>query len=70
MLKIKDGVSLDELIKYGIKFQNDLNGGYWYCGRDFKISTKNDHLIPLNGTGRTRFDNLYNLIRDGFIEKA
>lgn len=70
MLKIKEGVNLDELSKYGVKFQNDFHGGYYYCGRDFKISTKNHHLIPLNGTGRARFDNLYELIKDGFIEKV
>lgn len=70
MLKIKDNVNLKKLEKFGIKFQNDFKGGYYYCNRDFKISTKKHHLIPLNGTGNTRFDRLYDLIQAGLIEKV
>ncbi len=63
-------IELNELKKFGIKFQNDFRGGYYYCGRDFKISNKNHHLIPLNGTASKRFDNLYDLIQAGYVEKV
>lgn len=63
-------IDLKELEKFGIKFQNDFRGGHYYCSRDFKISNKNHHLIPLNGTASKRFDNLYDLIIAGYVEKV
>ena len=70
MLKIKDDVDLKELEKFGVKHQKTQWDDYYYCGRDFKISTKNHHLIPRNGSGSRRFDVLYDLIQARICRKS
>lgn len=73
MLKIKDNIDLKELEKYGY-FKRDYNyktnkyDGEYYCS-SFKIC-KNLHLRPYNGTNQNRYDEIYDLIKDGLVEKV
>ena len=74
MLKIKDGTDLKEidniLLNNGFYKRKDIYGNeitrrYGH----FKIA-KNRHIIPLNGGGNDRFDNIFLLIQAGLVEKV
>lgn len=65
MLKIKDEVNLNDLAKYGFRF-DDYNG-VWYCS-DFTIC-KNKVIRVHNGNNWDRNDKLFDLIQDNLIEK-
>ena len=80
MLKIKDNVDLKELEKYGF----NLIGGVYYKtiyegrrGQDFELVIYNDKFINgysngADGDGEENYidDTLYNLIKDGLVEKV
>ena len=67
MLKIKDNVDLKQLEKYGFK-EYKYNFGR-YCHKDITIC-KNRHLIFHNGRNMNRNDILYDLIKDGLVERV
>ena len=72
MLKIKDNVDLKELEKYGLKqewnYKTKLYDGDYYCN-SFKVC-KNRHINPYNGTNHNRYDVMFDLIKDGLVEKV
>lgn len=45
-----------------------LYDGSYYCS-SFKIC-KNKHIKPYNGTNQNRYDIMFDLINDGYIEKV
>lgn len=77
MLKIKDNVDLKELKKYGFIFKDALPNICWKPKKgtweviEVKIDL-NTRLINIQGFGdmfHTKEDTLYDLIKDGLVEK-
>ena len=70
MLKLKNNVDKQELLKFGLKEKEDIYGNtIYYDGRNFKI-TKNGYILARNGGNKKRFDVLYDLIQAGLVEKV
>lgn len=78
MLKIKDNVDLKELEKYGFKY-NELNKGYevrskhFNWGNGYMFVYGNHNLMfnqsPYYTNEHFLIDILYDLIKDGLVEK-
>lgn len=70
MLKVKDGIKLEELEKYGFKFNSDKGMDYWsyqdkYVSyKEVLIPVWNREIVYLNGC-----DILYDLITAGIVVK-
>ena len=70
MLKLKNNVDKQELLKFGLKEKEDIYGNtIYYDGRNFDIS-KNGYILARNGGNKKRFDVLYDLIQAGLVEKV
>lgn len=73
MLKIKDNVDLKELEKYGFKKKYYYNAYVLECEKD-DVHSKQDILFELSsrklGFCNWAYDVLYDLIKDGLVEKV
>ena len=73
MLRIKDGVDLKELEKFGFEFNNF---GYYYkkielpYGNQKLMIDCDDREILIVGAGEDLLDDVYDLITSGYIEKV
>ena len=71
MLKIKDNVDLKELEKYGFKYEQYYNyGKYYMLRRNGKVIIRvTERELTLHSNKET-YSTLYDLIKDGLVEKV
>ena len=73
MLKIKDNVDLKELEKYGFEVEKDyiINEPWAYIKHSIRIRFRNKKITVKDAHfGEYDIDLIYDLIKDGLVEKV
>ena len=76
MLKIKDNVNLDELLKYGFEYCGQVRylQKYTYTSRcgttTYRVWIKRDRSLSIHNPTSVVFNLVYDLIKDGLVEKV